>query len=97
MEDFPSCHLFSNAYKSVVNVSCFEFSDNINTYWFVLIIIMLLNVMVACLALKLADLYRKNYPYSMFDDSYNEKEIKFHPNKSKGRSNRLPIESHKYD
>ena len=75
-QNMPSCKGISDMYKKVVNNVCFEYLDNLNTYWFFLIIIVLLNILISFFAVKQSNHFRK-YP------SYNQMPETLSPYKEK--------------
>lgn len=89
-----SCKIISNSYKKVVNVACYEYLDNYNTFWFFLLIAILLNFIMTYFAIKQADLFRKSYPYDgvheqmLMNDNSSYKDVHIYSNRSNGSYSR---------
>lgn len=97
MQEIPSCNIFSAAYKETISVSCFEYLDNFNAYWLILIISVLINIIIAFFAIKQSDLFRKFYAYDEMDHENHSKDAKMYSKlgkkQQKGRRMKHPIES----
>lgn len=66
----PSCSGISDIYKKVVTNVCFEYLDNLNAYWFFLIVVVLLNILITIFAVKQSNLFRKYLAYSMMSENH---------------------------
>lgn len=78
MQALPSCRFISNFYKDVLVTGCFEYLDNINTFWFTLLVTLLLYFLLLAFAISQADLFRKNYPYDQITNESPMMEPKYH-------------------
>lgn len=73
VDALPPCKIVSNIYQSVTLSVCYEFTDNFNTFWLTLYILMLLFFVISCFSLSQADLFRKFYRYDeLLDEEMND-------------------------
>lgn len=66
----PSCRGISDIYKRVVTNVCFEYLDNLNAYWFFLIVVVLLNILITTFAVKQSNMFRKYLAYNMMSENH---------------------------
>lgn len=63
MKSLPSCQILSDLYKDILVTGCFEYLDNMNTFWLTLLVTIMLYLILIAFAISQSDLFRKNYPY----------------------------------
>jgi len=74
-DNSPSCRILSSTYKNLVRTGCYQYLDNFNTYWFTLLIAILLHFILVFFAIKQSDLYRKYYPYDGMSQEISSQEF----------------------